>query len=60
MTKDFKPGDRVELSPSTDRWMRGDRYGEIVNVGRIHGRVKLDRSGQIRPFNFRLLTLVTR
>jgi len=26
----FKPGDRVELSPATDMWMRGARFGTII------------------------------
>jgi len=31
-TEEFRIGDRVELSPHTDDWIRGDRYGEIVNI----------------------------
>ena len=27
-------GTIVELHPATDDWMRGDRYGEIVGLGR--------------------------
>lgn len=40
-------GMRVELSPSTDWWMRGARYGEIVKPGKrgmMH--VKLDATGR--------------
>lgn len=38
-------GDRVELHPGTDLWMRGARYGEVVSMSltpndRVH--VKLD------------------
>lgn len=45
-------GERVELHPGTDAWMRGDRYGEIVAVVERHGhvvsvRVKMDRSGRV-------------
>ena len=45
-------GERVELHPGTDAWMRGDRYGEIVAVIEHHGRVasirvKLDKSGRV-------------
>lgn len=45
-------GERVELHPGTDAWMRGDRYGEIVAVIERHGRptsvrVKMDRSGRV-------------
>lgn len=56
-------GDRVQLHPATDHWMRGDRYGTIVGVKRVYDpepellrrapnrvtgyRVKLDKSGKI-------------
>lgn len=45
-------GERVELHPGTDAWMRGDRFGEIVAVVERHGkpvsvRVKMDRSGRV-------------
>jgi hypothetical protein len=43
----FARGDRVQLHPATDRWMRGDRYGEVVLVGRKLISVKMDVSGQI-------------
>ncbi len=54
-------GTRVQLHPATDRWMMGDRYGEIVYgyvsehynpksmtwiVDRTTYRVKLDKSGK--------------
>ena len=32
--KDFKVGDRIELHPATDLWMRGARYGTIEAIGR--------------------------
>lgn len=41
---DFRPGDRVELHPATDLWMRGARFGTVVSVGRLMLRVKLDRA----------------
>jgi hypothetical protein len=46
----FKPERRVELHPATDRWMMGDRYGEIVRVkdGLVH--VRLDKSGKTFRF----------
>ena len=44
--RDFKVGDRVQLSPTTDRWMMGDRYGEVVRVGRVLLQVHLDKSGK--------------
>jgi hypothetical protein len=34
---DFRVGQRVQLHPGTDRWMMGDRYGEIVRVDRTRG-----------------------
>lgn len=43
-------GTRVEAHPATDTWMRGDRYGEIVAVGRKYIRVKMDRSGRTLRF----------
>lgn len=52
----MKVGDRVQLHPSTDAWMRGDRYGEVtaekVKSTRLHDvefkmyRVRLDKSGR--------------
>jgi hypothetical protein len=39
-------GKRVQISPSTDAWMRGDRYGEIVKVGNGCVHVKMDKSGR--------------
>lgn len=40
-------GKRVQLHPGTDRWMMGDRYGEVVGVSR-NGKlkIKLDKSGK--------------
>jgi len=39
-----RAGDRVEIHPALDLWMRGARYGDVVDVRR-DGRlvVKLDR-----------------
>jgi hypothetical protein len=56
-----KEGDRVELHPATDRWMRGDRFGTVVKIGRKYVHIKLERSGQTRPFTPRnVLTLDNR
>jgi len=54
---------RVQIPAYTDRWMRGDRYGEVVKIRRlksaigdkwVEGRevvhVKLDKSGKTLPF----------
>lgn len=40
---DFTKGDRVELHPATDLWMRGARYGTVVGIGRNVLRVSVDR-----------------
>lgn len=45
-TNVFTPGQRVQLHPGTDRWMMGDRYGEVVKVGSVRVFVRLDRSGK--------------
>lgn len=52
--KELKPGMRVELHPGTDEWMRGDRYGEVVERGTKTAVIKLDKSGRnlrCRPEN---------
>jgi hypothetical protein len=47
---------RVQIPPYTDRWMMGDRYGEVVGTyvmqdgeheGEEMARVKLDKSGKV-------------
>jgi ribosomal protein L21E len=45
----FPIGKRFELSPSTDQWMMGDRYGEVVKVNEKTGLVhmRMDRSGKV-------------
>jgi hypothetical protein len=30
--EEIRAGDRVELHPATDRWMRGDRYAEVISI----------------------------
>ena len=44
-------GQRVQLHPASDAWMSGDRYGEVVRVGRSIVHVKMDRSGRVRWFH---------
>lgn len=41
-------GQRVELHPVTDAWMMGDRFGEVVKVGRSLVHVRMDKSGKVR------------
>lgn len=53
-------GERVETHPATDAWMQGDRYGEVVSIGRKYVHVKLDRSGRTlcwRASHLRRVTL---
>ena len=40
----FLPGARVEIHPSTDLWMRGARYGDVIKTtkGGAIVHVKLD------------------
>ena len=48
---------RVQIPCYTDRWMRGDRYGEVVKVVKTNvpiegtlrdvAHVKMDKSGKI-------------
>jgi len=45
LLEQYNVGDRVELHPATDRWMSGDRYGEVVAIGRFYLHLKMDRSG---------------
>jgi hypothetical protein len=42
--------DRVEIPAHTDAWMRGDRYGEVVQVSGDHVKVLMDKSGKILTF----------
>ena len=53
----IEEGSRVEISPATDLWMRGDRYGTVVSVPRSaleamderHARirVRMDKTGRV-------------
>lgn len=45
--RDFKPGQRVQLHPATDLWMRGDKFGTVSSVGRKFVRVRMDKSGDL-------------
>jgi len=39
----FRAGDRVQMHPATDLWMRGARYGTVIGTrGKKNVRVKLD------------------
>jgi hypothetical protein len=47
---------RVEIPAYTDRWMMGDRYGEVVKITKAPkpmrpidiAHVRLDKSGKVR------------
>jgi hypothetical protein len=50
-------GDRCQLHPACDRWMMGDRFGDVLSVSKANRRrpfdrvrVKLDRSGKALSF----------
>lgn len=47
----FVVGMTVSSHPATDAWMRGDRYGTVVKVGRKFVHVRMNRSGQLRKFH---------
>jgi hypothetical protein len=53
----FKVGDRVQTHPATDAWMRGDRYGTVVEAAAANDpagrafKVKLDKSGRSTWFH---------
>ena len=43
--KDLKLGQRVQLHPATDRWMRGDRWGVVYKLGRKYPELVMEVSG---------------
>ena len=44
---------RVQIPAYTDRWMMGDRFGDLLSVNRKGiARVKLDISGKVCRFLF--------
>ena len=47
---DCKKYMRVALHPATDWYMRGERFGTIVNVGRKYALVRMDRSQVAKNF----------
>ena len=49
-------GKRVELHPATDLWMRGARFGVVIEAGTTFYKVKLDKLPtpvRIHPDNLR-------
>ena len=43
---EFTPGQRVQLHPGLDLWMRGARYGTVKKIGRDRVHVELDATGK--------------
>ena len=53
----MKPGDRVQIHPACDLWMRGARFGVVVKLGRGgHVWVLLDKLP--KPRRFRLADIL--
>jgi hypothetical protein len=48
--KPYQVGDRVEISPHFDLWMRGARFGTVIEweTGTMKIRVRLDRAQHAR------------
>lgn len=45
----YTVGDRVEIHPGTDLWMRGVRFGEVVGISLTPAdrvKVRMDKTGQ--------------
>lgn len=47
----YAVGDRIEIHPATDLWMRGARFGVVVgcsltNKDRVH--VRMDKCGSVK------------
>lgn len=47
LLEQFAVGDRIELAPHLDRWMMGDRFGEIIKIGRRYLHVRMDVSDKV-------------
>ncbi|WNM68369.1 hypothetical protein SEA_TIERRA_80 [Mycobacterium phage Tierra] len=47
---EFKIGARVATHPGTVAFLRGERFGAVVNTGRDVVHVKLDRTGRRSTF----------
>jgi len=60
MDSDLRVGDRVALHPSTDLWMQGDRFGEVVKVVQKKVYVLMEKSGKRVPFVPSMLNRVER
>jgi len=43
----FNVGDRVELHPRLDLWIRGARFGSVTSIGKRRVKVLVDRTGRV-------------
>lgn len=59
MSCTFRVHDRVELPTHVDRWMRGDRYGTVVEISRSRVHVRMDRSRDVLRVRAEQLRAVT-
>lgn len=48
---DCRKNMRVAIHPASDWYMRGERFGTIVNVGRKYALVRMDRSQVAKNFH---------
>lgn len=49
--KELNVGDRVQMHPATDCWMRGDKFAEVLLLARSWVRVRFDRDQQVVDVN---------
>jgi hypothetical protein len=56
----FHAGDRVEIHPRFDLWMRGDRYGTVVKDSKLGVYVLMDKLGKRLRYGREDLTLIER
>ncbi|ARQ95518.1 hypothetical protein I5G81_gp79 [Mycobacterium phage Shandong1] len=47
---EFTVGGRVATHPATNAWLRGERFGKVVKLGRDVVHVVLDASGRKATF----------
>lgn len=48
---DFTIGQRVQLAPHLDLWMRGARFGTVERIGTFYIYVRVDALNAIRRFS---------
>jgi hypothetical protein len=51
----FVKGERVEVHPGTDLWMRGARFGTVEKCGRKFVHVNMDKLGRVVRIHWSLL-----